>query len=53
MKNCYANPTADQWYQQILKDPGKLPLYFTYNGTEYQGFSSEYFQEIQRNQMIP
>lgn len=44
MKNNYRNAQADAWYHDIVEDTGKLPLYFTYDGKVYRGFSSEYFQ---------
>lgn len=49
MKNDYINSHADQWYHQITEDPGKLPLYFSYDGTAYRGFPSEFFRVIQKS----
>ncbi|MBQ9120791.1 MAG: hypothetical protein IJY12_00315, partial [Clostridia bacterium] len=46
MKRNYTNAKADEWYFDIVADTSNLPFSFSYDGNEYHGFSSKYFQLI-------
>ena len=48
MKPSYRNLTADQWYKKTVENLQEFPFGFTYDGTEYKGFSSSFFFEEDR-----
>ena len=43
MKLSYQNKQATKQYQELLKDLASLPFSFTYNQTQYRGFSDQIF----------
>ena len=46
MKFNYRNKEADKNYLCLRENPQKIPFYFTYANTEYQGFGSDDFKLI-------
>ena len=49
MKRNYVNSKVTEQYRVLSADLSKLPFSFVYDGTEYRGFSSEYFSLISKD----
>ena len=51
MKKNYENPQSTEWYRQVSANLSQIPFSFVYDGTEYKGFSPEYFTLINKDVM--
>ena len=49
MKKNYENQEATAKYRLLSSNLSDMPFSFTYDGTEYNGFSSEYFALISKD----
>ncbi len=49
MKRNYENAQATEKYRALSADLSKLPFSFVYHGTEYQGFSPNYFTAVKKD----
>ena len=51
MKRNYENLRATDMYRTLSENLSNMPFSFTYDGTEYKGFSEKYFTLIHKDVM--